>query len=109
MKQNNRQISPFGRSTEEKQAGLSLLRPRLIEIIGDNYVYFNEILQNIYTTVISVVSKVMSPFLKRLTFKKFAHVSLQRYEVSCKLDIKIDFILKRPFCQPKVEHFWLSF
>jgi hypothetical protein len=48
MKTETYQTSPKGRSTKADKAGLSLLRPRLIEIIGDNYVYFNEILQNIY-------------------------------------------------------------
>lgn len=71
MKNTNRQTSPLGRSTLEENAGLSLLRPRLIEIIGDNYVYFNEILQNIYTTIVNVISKPISPFIVRLTQIKF--------------------------------------
>ncbi len=70
MNKNTRQTKPLGRSTKEDNAGLSLLRPRLIEIIADNYVYFNEILQNIYTTVLNMVTKTVSPFLKRLTQKK---------------------------------------
>lgn len=72
MKNTNRQTLPLGRSTKAEKAGLSLLRPRLIEIIGDNYVYFNEILQNIYTTIVNVISKPISPFIARLSSKKFS-------------------------------------
>lgn len=71
MKNTNRQTSPIGRSTKEEKAGLSLLRPRLIEIIGDNYVYFNEILQNICTGIKTFISKTVSPFIARLKSKKF--------------------------------------
>jgi len=71
MKNTNRQTLPLGRSTKEENAGLSLLRPRLIEIIGDNYVYFNEILQNICTSIVNVISKPISPFIARLKSFKF--------------------------------------
>ncbi len=63
MKKETRQTKPLGRSTKEDNAGLSLLRPRLFEVIGDTYNYFNEIIQNTF--------KAMSPFLKRLIQKKF--------------------------------------
>lgn len=59
MKQNNRQISPFGRSTEEKQAGLSLPQPSLFTVDGNAYKYYNESAKNI------------SNFIARLSSKKF--------------------------------------
>lgn len=59
MKQNNRQTSPFGRSTEEKQAGLSLPQPSLFTVDGNAYKYYNESAKNI------------SKFILRLTAKKF--------------------------------------
>lgn len=55
MKQNNRQTSPFGRSTKKKKAGLSLPIPPLFECTGNAFIYYNE-----------------SPFianLKRIKFK----------------------------------------
>lgn len=59
MKQNNRQTSPLGRSTEEKQAGLSLPQPSLFTVDGNAYKYYNESAKNI------------SNFIARLTAKKF--------------------------------------
>jgi len=47
MKQNNRQTSPLGRSTEEKQAGLSLPQPSLFTVDGNAYKYYNESAKNI--------------------------------------------------------------
>lgn len=59
MKENNRQTSPLGRSTEEKQAGLSLPQPSLFTVDGNAYKYYNESAKNI------------SKFIDRLTSKKF--------------------------------------
>lgn len=64
MKQNNRQISPLGRSTEEKQAGLSLPQPSLFTVDGNAYKYYNESAKNI------------SKFIARLIRKKFIHAQL---------------------------------
>ena len=101
MNKNTRQTKPLGRSTKEDNAGLSLLRPRLIEIIADNYVYFNEILQNIYTTIVNVITKPISPFISRLRSQKFSHCKLTT--IGAIFKIRIDFKLKRPFCQPPFE------
>lgn len=98
MNKNTRQIKPLGRSTKEDNAGLSLLRPRLFEVIGDTYNYFNAIIQNTF--------KAMSPFLKRLTQKKFSHASLTTFDKV--INIKIDFLLKRPFCQSPFEYRWFN-
>lgn len=98
MKQNNRQTLPLGRSTKADNAGLSLLRPRLFEVIGDTYNYFNEIIQNTF--------KSISPFLKRLTQKKFSHASITVFDKV--INFKIDFHLKRPFCLPSTQYYWFN-
>ena len=68
MKNTNRQISPStGRSTKKKNAGLSLLRPKLFTVVGDTYKYFNEVFRNISQSI----SKSISFSLSRLTQKKF--------------------------------------
>ena len=72
MKNTNRQISSVnGRSTKKEKAGLSLLRPKLFTVVGDTYKYFNEVFQNILTPI----SKTISPFIARLTQKKFPRSS----------------------------------
>ena len=99
MKQNNRQTSPFGRSTKADNAGLSLLRPRLFEVIGDTYNYFNEIIHNILT--------ISSDFLNRLTQKKFSHSKFTHAFISRSIMISIDFKLLRPYSySPKVNYFF---
>jgi len=44
MKTENRQISPLGRSTKKKNAGLSLhTTPPLFFVVGDSFTYYNEV------------------------------------------------------------------
>lgn len=57
MNNTNRQISPLGRSTKKKNAGLSLPIPPLFEITGNTFIYYNE-----------------SPFIARLKRIKFKFV-----------------------------------
>lgn len=80
MKNTNRQILPFGRSTKAEKAGLSLLRPKLFTVVGDTYKYFNAIFQK---NISKPISKVISPFIARLKSKKFPAAKDMMILLSC--------------------------
>lgn len=75
MKQNNRQTSPLGRSTEEKQAGLSLPQPSLFTVDGNAYKYYNESAKNISKFIDRLTSK---KFIKNVDFVCFGHLSSKK-------------------------------
>ncbi|MDD5212109.1 MAG: hypothetical protein PHV62_06820 [Sulfuricurvum sp.] len=101
MKQNNRQTSPLGRSTEEKQAGLSLLRPKLFTVVQDNYVYFNEIIHNILTS--------SSDFFNRLTQKKFSKCPLLRFSNQRKIIVNTHSSIARAFNRLSYSNYKFSY
>lgn len=76
------------RSKTKKNAGLSLLRPRLFSVVNDTYKYFNEIFRNISKTIV----KTVSPFIARLISKKFPNSSF--LYTGSKIRIRFDSHLK---------------
>jgi hypothetical protein len=97
MKQNNRQTSPFGRLTEEKQAGLSLPQPSLFTVDGNAYKYYNESAKNI------------SKFIARLTQKKFSKCPLLRFPNQRKIIVNTHSSFKRLFDRPLFSNYKFSY
>ena len=97
MKQNNRQTSPFGKSTKADNAGLSLLHPQLFTVIGDTYKYYNAIVKNV------------SDFLGRLTAKKFSMCPLLRFPNQRKIIVNTHSSIARAFNRLSYSNYKFSY